>query len=75
MPVDSARPLVDQGVIDYTGTETRQIFSRMLTKTFEELFTSTLNGIAVSVNVFVVLHAELNDQTRRIKINKTIKNE
>ena len=38
---------LDQGIIDYTGTETWQTFSRMLT--MEELFTPTLNGIAVSV--------------------------
>ena len=52
---------------DYTGMETRQIFSRMLTmaKTFEEL-----NGIVVSVWCVsfppLVLHAGLNDQLRRM---------
>ena len=43
--------LSDQGIIDYTGMETRQTLSRMLTiaNTFEELFTFTLNEVAVSV--------------------------
>ena len=43
--------LFEQGIIDYTETETLQIFYHMLTiaKTFEELFTPILNGIAVSV--------------------------
>ena len=43
--------LFEQGIIDYTETETLQIFSRMVTiaKTFEELFTPDLNRIAVSV--------------------------
>ena len=56
-----------QGIIDFTGMETRQSFFHMfvMTKSFEELFTPTLNGIAVSVGYFsstpVVLVAILND--------------
>ena len=53
-------------MIDYTGTETRKIFFRMLTmaKTFEELL--TLNGIAVSVQC--VFKAGFNEQLRRMQI-------
>ena len=49
---------------------------RMMTmaKIFEELFTPTLNGIAVSILylpfTLVVLHAGLNDQLRRRKQTK-----
>ena len=41
----------NQGIIDSTGTETRQIVSHMfvMAKIFEKLFISTWNGIAVSV--------------------------
>ena len=59
----------------YTGTETQQTFSRMLTmaKIFEELFTLTCNGLANIVwyvsSTAVVLHAGLNDQLRRRKNN------
>ena len=40
-----------QGIIDSTGTETRQFFSsvRTMAKTFKELFTPALKGIAVNV--------------------------
>ena len=40
-----------QGIIDSTGTETRQIFFHMfvMAKSFKELFAPTLNGIAASV--------------------------
>ena len=61
-----------QGVLDYTGMETRQTLSRMLTiaNTFEKLFTPTLNGVAVSVryafSMPVILHAELNGQLQRM---------
>ena len=70
-----------QEVLDYTGTETWKAFSRMLTmaKIFEELFTPTLNGIAVSVwhvsCTPVVLHAGLNDKLWRMQINRKISNE
>ena len=49
----------------YTGTETRQIFSRTLAKILKGLFALTLNEKAVSVqhvsSVSVFLHAGLND--------------
>ena len=56
-----------QGIIDYTETETLQVFSRIpvTAKIFKELFAPTINGIAVSVRyVFsmpVVLNARMND--------------
>ena len=56
-----------QGIIDSTGTETRQRFCSMfvMAKSFEELFTPTWNGIAASVwyvsSTPGVLGATLND--------------
>ena len=58
----------------YTGTETRQIFSRMLaiSNIFEQLFPITLNGMVVSVwYVFftqVVPHTGLSNYLRNRKI-------
>ena len=50
--------VLNQGIIDCKGTETRQI-----TKKFKELFASTLNGITASVRcvsfIIVVLNAKL----------------
>ena len=42
--------LLVQGIIDYTGTEIRQVFFVCYScKYFKGLFTPTFNGIAVSV--------------------------
>ena len=50
-----------------------------MAKTFEELFTPTLKGIAVSVQYVsstpVVLHAGLADQLRRMQANEMVRNE
>ena len=50
-----------------------------IAKTFEELFASTWNGIAVNVWYVsctpVVLHAGLNDHLRRMLINEMIRND
>ena len=48
-PTQSNHAVLVQGNIDYTGTETQQIFSSMpaKAKSFAELFTPTLNGIVV----------------------------
>ena len=59
--------LYNQGIIDCTGTETRQIVSCMFVtaKKFKELFASLLNGIAARVrcvfSMIVVLNAKLPD--------------
>ena len=64
----------------YTGMETWQIFSCILTmaKIFEELLTTTLNKIAISVWYVsakpVVLHAGLDDQLRRMQMTEKIRN-
>ena len=52
---------------------------KTIAKIFEELFTPTLNGIAVSVwyvsSTQDILHAGLNNQLRRTQIKNTIRNE
>ena len=54
-----------QGTETYTEADTWQIFSRMA-NIFEELFTPTLKGIAVSVwyvsSTSVVLHSRVGNQ-------------
>ena len=47
--------MLDQGIIDYTETETSQNFSRkpVTTNAYKELFAHTLNRIAVIVCSFL----------------------
>ena len=60
--------------------ETWLDFSRIqaMTKISKELFTSTLNGIVDSAQYAystpVVLRNGLNDQSRHMKINETVRN-
>ena len=60
----------DQGIIDWTGTETWLIFSRVCnSEKNKELFVPALNGITASVRCVssktVVLNAKLLDWLRR----------
>ena len=64
------QPCHIQGIIVFTGTETRQLFSHMFVvlKKFKELFYPTQNGITASVSfvslTLVVLNARSPDWLR-----------